>query len=151
MNDIKIVCISDSPEYLDKAIKYNCKNWPLDGNIYDDCIKNSINTESGLPRWYLMLRGDEIIGSYGLIINDFISRQDLWPWVAALFVEESERGRNLGSMLLEHGRKETAKLGFEKLYLCTEHVGYYEKYGWIKIGKGYHPWHETSSIYKINL
>ena len=149
MNEVKIICVSDNPEYLEKTIRYNCNNWPLDDSIYDDCIRNSIDTEGKLPRWYLMLRGGEIIGSYGLIMNDFISRQDLWPWFAALFVEDSERGKNLGSMLLEHGRKEAEKLGFEKLYLCTEHVGYYEKYGWTKIGTGYHPWHESSSIYMI--
>ena len=151
MNKFKIICVSDNPEYLENAISYNCKNWPLDDNIYDDCIRNSIDNEGNLQRWYLMFRGDEIVGSFGLILNDFISRQDVWPWFAALYIEESERGKNLGSMLLEHGRKEAARLGFEKLYLCTDHIGYYEKYGWKKIGKGYHPWHESSSIYVIDL
>jgi len=149
MSDIRIICVTESPEYLEKAVKYNCKNWPLDDNIYIDCIKNSIDTEGGLPRWYLMLRGDEIIGSYGLIMNDFISRQDLWPWFAALYVEESERGNRLGGVLLEHGKKEAARLGYSKLYLCTDHVNLYEKYGWRKIGVGFHPWHESSSIYMI--
>lgn len=151
MSDIRIICITETPEYLDKAVEYNCKNWPLDDDIYIDCIKNSIDTENGLPRWYLMLRGDEIIGSYGLIMNDFISRQDLWPWFAALYVEESERGNRLGGVLLDHGKKEAAKLGFNELYLCTDHVNLYEKYGWIKIGVGYHPWHESSSIYMIKI
>jgi N-acetylglutamate synthase-like GNAT family acetyltransferase len=151
MSDIRIVCVSDNPEYIDKAIDYNCRNWPLDDNIYIDCIKHSVNTEGNLPRWYLMFREDEIIGSYGLIMNDFISRQDLWPWLAALFIEESERGKSLGSALLEHGRKEAKKIGFNKLYLCTGHTDFYEKYGWEKIGIGYHPWHEFSSIFMIEL
>ena len=73
MNDIDIICVSDNPKYLERAIKYNCERWPLDDNIYDDCIRNSIKAENGLPRWYLMLRGADIIGSYGLIMNDFIS------------------------------------------------------------------------------
>jgi len=94
-----------------------------------------------------MLRGADIIGSYGLIMNDFISRQDLWPWFAALYVEKSERGNNLGAKLLEHGRKEAGRLGFARIYLCTEHIDYYEKYSWKKIGEGFHPWHESSSIY----
>lgn len=151
MNDIKILCVSDNPEFIDRAVKYNCERWPLDDNIYDDCIRHSINNKNKLPRWYLMLRDDEIIGSYGLIVNDFISRQDLWPWFAALYIEESERGKKLGAMLLEHGRKEAGRLGFDKLYLCTEHIGFYEKFGWKKIGKGYHPWHESSSIYVCEI
>lgn len=148
MSNIKIICVSENLEYLEKAIEYNCVNWPLDDNIYIDCIKNSINSKHGFPRWYLMLRDDEIIGSYGLIMNDFISRQDIWPWFAALYIEESERGKKLGANLLEHGRKEAGRLGFEKLYLCTDHIDLYEKFGWKKIGKGYHPWHEASSIYE---
>lgn len=149
MSDMKIICVSEHTEYLKRAVEYNCRNWPLDNNIYIDCIENSIDAEGGIPRWYLLLRGDDIIGSYGLIMNDFISRQDLWPWFAALYIEESERGKRLGGVLLEHGIKEAEKLGYRKLYLCTDHINLYEKYGWKKIGIGYHPWHESSSIYMI--
>jgi predicted N-acetyltransferase YhbS len=97
-----------------------------------------------------MLRDDIVIGSYGLIVNDFISRQDLWPWLAALYIEEYERGKELGSYLLEHGRAEAAKLGFQILYLSTSHVGYYEKYGWRFIGYGYDVGGESTRIYEIN-
>ena len=46
------------------------------------------------------------------------------------FVEEKARGNALGSKLLEHARIEGGKLGFDKLYLCTDHTSYYEKYEW---------------------
>ena len=94
-----------------------------------------------------MMRDDKIIGSYGLIVNDFISRQDLWPWLCAVYIEENERGKALGSRLLEHGRMEAAKLGFPKIYLCTDHVGFYEKYGWQYIGQGYRLRGEDIRIY----
>jgi predicted acetyltransferase len=77
-----------------------------------------------------MLESDEIIGSYGLIENDFMVRKDLTPWLCALYVKESGRRRGLGSMLLAHGRREAAESGFPKVYLCTGHVGFYERYGW---------------------
>jgi len=95
-----------------------------------------------------LLEDNEIIGSYGLITNDFISRQDLYPWLCALYIDESHRGRQLGAKLLEHGRLQAGKQGFSKLYLCTDHVGYYEKYDWKHIGFGYHPWGEESRIYE---
>ena len=77
-----------------------------------------------------MKNDENIIGSFGLIENDFMVRKDLLPWLCGLYIEEDMRGKALGSLLLEHGRKESQKLGFSKLYLCTDHVGYYEKYGW---------------------
>ena len=95
------------------------------------------------------MKDNEIIGSYGLIVNDFISRQDLWPWLCAVYIEEHERGKALGSRLLEHGRQETAKLGFSKLYLCTDHIGFYEKYGWRYIGGAYGVSGRETRIYEI--
>jgi N-acetylglutamate synthase-like GNAT family acetyltransferase len=62
-------------------------------------------------------------------------------------VEERERGHALGARLLSHGRGEAQKLGFGKVYLSTDHVGYYEKYGWAYIGQGYGPF-GTSRIYE---
>jgi hypothetical protein len=91
MSDYRIVCVSENPEYLERAIDYIKSRWPLDDRIYEDCISNSINTPNSLPRWYVMIEDGEFIGSYGLIVNDFISRQDLWPWFAALYIEKSAR------------------------------------------------------------
>ena len=148
MSEIQVVSVREHPQYLDPAVDYLTQKWGISRNIYQDCVKNSLTTESPLPRWYLMQRDDFIIGSYGLIVNDFISRQDLWPWLAALFVEEEERGKGLGSYLLEHGRTESAKLGFPMLYLSTGHIGYYEKYGWRFIGHSYDVGGEPTLIYE---
>ena len=149
--NISIISVREHPEYLDRAVDYFASKWGIDRKVYEDCIGNSIITESSLPRWYLMLKNEDIIGSYGLIANDFISRQDLWPWLAALYVEESERGSALGSRLLAHGRREAVKLGFSKLYLCTDHIGYYEKYGWRYIGDGFGVSGNAHRIYEIYI
>lgn len=147
---VKIVGVRNNPEYLQRAVDYFTAWWKIDRRIYDDCISNSIATTSPLPRWYLMLKNEEIIGGYGLITNDFISRQDLLPWLCALYIEEEYRGSNKGSEMLEHARLEALKLGYKKLYLSTDHNGYYEKYGWKPIAKGYHPWEAESTIYEID-
>jgi RimJ/RimL family protein N-acetyltransferase len=126
----RIIAIREHPSYLNRAVDYFSSKWSINRKIYEDSISNGITTENPLPRWYLMFKGDDIIGSYGLIENDFMVRKDLMPWLCALYVEESERNRALGSRLLEHGRQEAVKLGFSKVYLCTDHVGYYEKYDW---------------------
>jgi GNAT superfamily N-acetyltransferase len=146
--NFEIIGIREKREYLQRAIDYFAEKWGVDRRIYEDCISNSITTPSPLPRWFLLLDQDEIIGSYGLITNDFISRQDLYPWFCALYVEEKYRGKKLGARLLEHGIKEAAKQGYKKLYLCTDHNGYYENYGWLYIGEGFHPWGATSRIYE---
>lgn len=148
MNDaICIISIRDNPEFLETGIDYFTAKWQIDRRIYADCISHSLATPQPLPRWYLLMKNDTIIGCYGLITNDFISRQDLYPWLCALYVEKDFRGRQLGSQMLAHGRNEAARLGFANVYLATDHIDYYEKYGWSFIGTGFHPWGDSSRIY----
>lgn len=127
---IKIISIRENTECFERAVDYFSSKWGIDRKIYEDSISDGIATDKPLPRWYLMLQDDRIIGSYGLIENDFMVRKDLKPWLCALYVEESERCKGFGGKLLAHGRQEAAKLGFSNVYLCTDHVGYYEKHGW---------------------
>ena len=137
MGTIEIISVREHPDYLDRAVDYFSSKWDVARNVYQDCISNCLTTKSALPRWYLLLKNTGIIGGYGLIVNDFISRQDLWPWLCAVFIEEKERGNSFGSQLLAHGRYEAAALGFSTVYLTTDLVGFYEKYGWRYIGQGY--------------
>jgi hypothetical protein len=60
-------------------------------------------------------------------------------------------GYKFGAKLLKHGRAKAARLGFEKLYLCTAHVGYYEKYGWRYKCDGYGVSGEPSRIYEVDV
>ena len=142
--------IREHPAWLDAAASYFSTRWGIDKQLYTDSMNDSIQTESPVPRWYLMLRGDEIIGGYGLIENDFMVRTDLCPWLCALYVEPAQRGQHLGAQLLEHSRAEATKLGFIKLYLNTDHVGYYEKYNWRYIGDFAHASGDDTRVYEAD-
>ena len=144
----EIISIRENPGLLEKGVDYFASKWGIERRIYFDCISNSITTDSPLPRWYLLMKRDEIIGSYGLIMNDFISRQDLYPWLCGLFVEDKERGNEYGKEMLLHGRHEAALSGYNKLYLSTGHTGYYERYSWRHVATGFHPWGTESRIYE---
>ncbi|MDD4773650.1 MAG: GNAT family N-acetyltransferase [Eubacteriales bacterium] len=147
----QIVSVREHPVYLRRAIDYFASVWDIDHAIYRESISDAVITANRLPRWYIMLRGNKIIGCYGLIENDFMVRRDLSPWLCALYIGEDERGRALGSKLLTHGRQEAAKLGFDTVYLCTDHVGYYEKYGWRFIGLSESLWGGMTRVYQIEI
>lgn len=147
-----IISIREKPAYKDQAIRYFQQSWPsVWPIIYEDCITHSITARNALPQWYLLEKEKEIIGCAGLITNDFISRMDLYPWICAVFIAEEHRGNAYGSLLLEQAKKDAQAAGYNYLYLSTEHVGYYEKYGFQYIGQGYHPWGEESRIYETKV
>lgn len=150
MDNTKIISIRENPDQLDLAVSFFSSKWAIPQNVYHDCIANSIITKQQLPRWYLLLIEGDIKGGYGIITNDFISRQDLWPWLCALYVEKDFRNQGYGKMMLEHARMEAGKLGFSKLYISTDHIGYYEKHGFDHIATGYDHGGESTRIYEAD-
>ncbi|MCA1060616.1 GNAT family N-acetyltransferase [Rossellomorea aquimaris] len=129
---MKIVELHKDSSMFDEAVKVFWEQWGSEDNrrFYEDCMFHSCQTEENLPRFYTALEDGEIIGTYALLRNDLNSRQDLYPWLACLYVDPEHRGRRLGSILLDHALKEADKKGYSRLYLSTDLEDYYEKYGW---------------------
>lgn len=148
----RLISVREHPEFANPMIAFFQRHWASEDSmrVYEDCIRACLHTASPLPQWYALWQDGRIIAGAGLITNDFISRMDLWPWLAALYVEEDCRGNALGSVLLRHARRQAALLGFDHVYLATDHIGYYEKYGFVHIADGYHPWGDSSRIYRAD-
>ena len=146
---VEIIAVQDYSKGIRKAAEYIHSKWGSKSNYnyFLDAIRHVSPDGSGLPQFFLLMRGEAVIGCAGLIVNDFISRHDLYPWVSSLFVEEEERGHGYGNMLLEHALICAKKAGFEQAYLTTDHDGYYEKYGWKRMEDGYDLSDGMSRIY----
>lgn len=149
---MKIISVRENPEYAERIITYLQQCWSeVSPVLYSDSVNHTIDAINPLPQWYVLEKDNEIIGCAGLITNDFISRMDLYPWLCALFIEKRHRGNAYGLLLINKAKQDAKNAGFKNLYLSTEHIGYYEKYGFIYIGDGYHPWEAQSRIYEIGL
>ncbi|EJQ13821.1 hypothetical protein IE3_02720 [Bacillus cereus BAG3X2-1] len=138
---MEIIQLLKKGELFNKAIDVFWKEWGEEGGraFYEDCMINALTDPNDIPSFYIAIVDDKIIGTYALIRNDLNSRQDLSPWLACLFVDEKFRGNSIGAKLLNHGLLEAAKRGYKFLYLTSDLKGYYEKYGWEKIGVAYGP------------
>lgn len=124
--------LSEHPCLLPEAILYFWNSWgdETNFNFYENCIENSFDKNNRLPKFYVAVENEQIIGSYALLTNDVISRQDLMPWFACLFVNEDRRNQGLATKLLDHGLQEAKSKGYKTLYLSTDLDGFYEKNGW---------------------
>jgi len=150
---MKLISVREYPEIKERAIKYFQNKWATEQSmmVYEDCINHCTSTSNPLPQWYLLIDNNKIVGCAGLITNDFISRMDLYPWVCALYIEEDYRGNSYSSILINKAKVDAKKSGFNHLYLCTDLIGFYEKFGFEHIGIGYHPWGGQSRIYHTIL
>ena len=66
---------------------------------------------------------------------DLMSRQDLWPWLACIYVRPQYRGLHIGAQLQLELCRYAAEHGFGRVYLYTDLINYYEKTGWIYAGQ----------------
>lgn len=147
---VEIIELSKRLDLLNDGITYFWNCWGSDSNykFYKDCIEHSLDNKNALPKFYLALIENDIVGSYALLTNDIISRQDLMPWFACLFVNDEHRNKGIASQLMQHGISEAHQKGFEKLYLSTHLISFYEKMGWEHITNGYHVDDSEIKIYE---
>ena len=127
---IKIIRIEKSNEMFNDAVNFFWKQWGNNENrhFYEDCMKHADSKD--VPLFYIAIHNEDIVGSYAILRTDLVSRQDLIPWFACLYVSPTYRGKNIGQKLLEHGKLQAKKIGYQKLYLSTNLEHYYERYGW---------------------
>ena len=124
-----LVTLRDRPELLDEAAAWFHEKWGVPEAAYRERMADYLSggTEYG---WYLCLNGGRIVGGLGVIDNDFHDRRDLAPNVCAVYTEEDCRGRGVAGGLLELAVEDMRSRGVSPLYLVTDHVGFYERYGW---------------------
>lgn len=121
--------LRECPHRLGQAARWFHEKWGVPEEAYRACMQSYLNGETEYG-WYLCLEGERIVGGLGVIENDFHPRKDLSPNVCAVYTEEDCRGRGIAGTLLNKVVADMKGKGISPLYLLTDHVGFYEKYGW---------------------
>ena len=150
---MEIIELSERLDFKDKAIKYFWECWGSDSNFdfYRDCMEHSIHPENDLPKFFIVLEDEKIIASYALLVNDIISRQDLVPWFACLFVNETHRKQGIAEKLLNHALKQAKSKSYKFLYLSSDLENFYERKGWIYFGEGYNVFGDDIAIFRKEI
>lgn len=80
-----------------------------------------------------------------------MSRQDLYPWLSALYVKENYRNKGIGQKLQDFVLTYCKNTGFSQLFLYTDIDDYYEKTGWKHFEDGVEYSGNYIKIYKKEL
>lgn len=122
--------LKDSKKYLEDYVRLCSLEWGSPKS--DDEVKEKVSS---------ILSGDKVISVLGLVEDDnligFISlfkydgdeRRDLSPWYATMYVKSEFRGKGYSKVLNDAIIEEARNLGYSKIYLKTDLVNYYEKFG----------------------
>ena len=129
LNDLCYCTLRERPELKETAAAWFHDRWGVPEEAYLACMTPYLKRESEYG-WYLCLDGDRIVGGLGVIENDFHDRKDLSPNVCAVYTDEPYRGKGIAGKLLELAVEDLRAHGVTPVYLVTNHVGFYERYGW---------------------
>ena len=81
-------------------------------------------------RVLLLTEGDELISYCTFAEKDDIQPTDLTPWVGFVYTFPEHRGHRYAGLLFDEVERLAKERQVTDVYLSTNHIGLYEKYGW---------------------
>ena len=82
----------------------------------------------------IMMTDDEkIVAFCTLTRKDCVDDDTLFPWIGFVFTAPEYRGNRYSGQLAEYACDKAKEQGFENVYIATDHIGLYEKYGFTYI------------------
>lgn len=98
------------------------------------------NDFSDWERVFVAIDNDNIAGYCTLAKTDCIPHVTYTPYIGYVFVGEQYRGNRLSEKLILFALKYAKELRFDKVYLVSDHINLYEKYGFVKVDEKPAPW-----------
>ena len=125
-----------------KQVFYNDENWAKLINF----VKNSSWRESPIiaknweevkyldwERIFVAIENNNIVGHCSLNEKDSVPNVEYTPYIQAVFVNEQYRGNRISEKMINSAIEYAKTLGFDKVYIVSDHRNFYEKYGFEKI------------------
>lgn len=87
--------------------------------------ENSFHENLGKGTILLLTDGGRLVSFLTFSERDCIDDNSLFPWIGFVYTFPEYRGHRL----IRRCEELAAEYGIEKIFVCTDHVGLYEKYG----------------------
>ena len=129
MKELRYIALKEMSSIKDEAAVWFCSKWNVPKVAYLKCMNAYLDGTSEYG-WYLCIDEDRIVAGLGVIENDFHDRKDLTPNICAVYTLESYRNQGIAGKLLNMAVTDLKEKGISPVYLVTNHIGFYERYGW---------------------
>ncbi len=135
---MEIIDIKKNLNYLKEYASLCYLEWSNKEKKLDEYVEYKINKILNGNKEISILGlvdGKKLIGFISLFKYDGEERCDLCPWYATMYVKKEYRGNGYSKILNDAILKEAKSLGYKKVYLKSDLVNYYEKFGAIYMDK----------------
>jgi len=128
---MEIVSLTAVPQFADQITdwQYQAFGEPESRDFFASIVASSL-TGTDFPVTFVAVEAGRTVGTVGFWRCDLISRQDLFPWLAALYVDLPARGKGVSEALQQHVIRYARAQGYSRLWLWSAFGGYYERFGW---------------------
>ena len=146
---MRFTYLSDHPHFIPRLADWHHAEWGAHiAGWSREAAEAELHMHVGycqVPTTLLALDGDDLLGSVSLLQNDHDEIRDYSPWLASLFVAPGQRGRGIGSALVQRLVSEAARLAIPVLYLYTvDTQSLYSALGWRIVDEvEFHGWKAT--------
>ena len=127
----------------EQAVAYadNC-SWSAGQNLAKLMRRNKF---VDWERVFVALEDSEIAGYCTFAEADCIPDVLYTPYVSFVFVGEEYRGNRLSEKMIRFALEYAKETGFDRVYLVSDHVNLYEKYGFVKVDEKPAPWNPDTT------
>ena len=118
--------------------------WPAGKNLAERMRKNDFHDWECV---FAALDDEKIAGFCTLSKTDRLPKAPYTPYVGFIFVDLPYRSNRLSSNLIDAASEAARNAGFDRIFIISDHVGLYEKYGFEKIGEYPTIWGTTDQLF----
>ena len=127
--------LKDKMEYLNEVVNLEHDEWGINPdfdrekriNNKKKTIMDNLDNKSFCK--LILLDNSNLIGFISLFPYDSDEVKDLFPWYATMYVKKEYRGKGYSRILNDAILSEARNRGFSKIYLKSDLINYYEKFG----------------------
>lgn len=105
--------------------------------------EGSFHSTLGQGTLYLLVEGETLVSFLTLAERDCIDVPEYTPWIGFVHTAPEYRGHRHMGKLIDHA----VSMAGQQVYLCTDHVGLYEKYGFTYLENRVSIYGEDSRVY----
>lgn len=139
MKNLEFSLLADHPACSKQVAAWYFDEWAYrnPANKLETVEKNvaAMTSRLGPPLIKLAFRQGRLVGAAELKLHEMDSYPEFEHWMGGVYVVPEERGKGIGSLLVEDIIAEAQKANVEKLYLQTKYLngGLYAKHGFQSI------------------